>query len=855
MNPQEFDQLVNIIYSSGRLGQNPPSNEQINEANAILYQIQNNIEGLIFIISNFTSFKSDNSLILSLIIIGNWLKYESNLNKELVEQVHKILFEYAIADCDDRIILYTNTLAKTQLAFMIATYPQVYSDFWVNLLKLPKNIVFQFLSIFTEYSTIDNEKFNEILNYMIIDGSDVMIVEYAIEGIKNKSEIAFNILQSLMGWVNLEPILESGVLDIIIQEIYNPDLTIEVINIISMLINGISSDDVSKIIQGIDIERVITVLRDADLSEVNNDSEEKCKRDINEALLCFGNLICKAGTRSEFSEQIYRISISFLIDDNDLVSESVLQLIQYYVEKQNSFANEILPKATYRLAKYLETNPDIYQMDRYISELLKTLFIVAKVNIPVFVDFIVQVFNNVQDNLYLQAAALLILVEMNNNYFGNSYPQELVTETVLPFSDKYLLIYRQKLLRDHYLALASFIDFFIMKRKIINNIEIYQKIFAVLCYYCVFDNNTDENERFISHLNKFINFPDEFKFLQITPDIILSFIKSHNLRLYPIASKLLQLLPKEEKSNITKDIFEYFLQIINEIENKFDFLTALFNFFKEYKVSSKDDINLVLEFYRSIFQYAQIDDSIFSLYISTIYTSLKEDGFSYFLEIINYVQGMESISSAFEVSLNYFNNDKLNTGPLINQIMSLLLPKSEMNLKNITEWHESSEECKEWKSLSQYLFIFASLAVQYLSNDIIKDLFNLISVILNSYNIVTQLQIESIPSMLDFIISLPTNWFNEEGFVIEIINMTFNIIRNETFNSRIPKWRFVCLSIIKLHLLLAQHETASSIFFNLISSLLPSELFEQYKNMLIHLNPTKELQQYTIFYNILHDTI
>ncbi|KAH0789626.1 hypothetical protein GPJ56_006128 [Histomonas meleagridis] len=718
---------------------------------------------------------------------------------------------------------------------MVATYPDIWPDFWPSLLKLPQSLVFQFVSSFSKLGTENLEAFQRIILTMTIDGSESLIVQYALDAFHSNSEMAFSILLNMIGFINPLPIIQSDVMNIIFQGLYKPDTSRDCISIISMLIQQeISPDDVNRILSCINFSEVVsTAIADSPI----------------DTLCDLGSLISTAGNRAP-SDQIYQIAIdSFLAHPNPLVSESVLTLLSNYAEVSPPKAADLIPKAFLRLSHHFESETDLIEIDHFTSEILKLLVKCAKTNPEVFTQFLIQAFTpGANCSLYLYTSIFHVLTDLHRDFLNNTYPPEIIMSNIVPFGIQALVLCQPQISRDHYLALTSFIEFFIRRQQAIIGPELYQKVFDTLCYYCIFDMNDFENEKFVDLLNKFIDIR-QFSTIAVSTEIIFSFIKSKNTSLYPISAKLLKYIPQNDRVVILKNVFECFTQIFSEVDNKQKFMLSFLQFLREYKSTNVEDSNVLIQFYQNIFGLVSTSDELLSVLIDSIYKSLGPFGFELFIECSKHANGMESISSVFKTSnLYYLSKEIPNDNNWIQLIMNDLIPKANAYIQQINEWYEASEEVKEAKSIIINLFEFSTSICNILNIETLTFLLNFIGTIITKL-----IQIpETISYIFAFICALPNNLFNDSNFIQNVLNLTFGVITCDLFDGRVPKWRLACEKIGALHRKVAQ-ANAQELHKCLAQVMGNSDMIPKYFNEVLPLEPTSAAKIYGEFFQILNE--
>ena len=109
-------------------------------------------EGLVWALQQFSSPQGTNVLSFTFRVICYWIEnqWEQIAQvSDIINQIEKILFETDYSFYDRLNIAGVMSFSRSQLLFMIHSYPEVFPNFWENALKMPNSIFLQFVNTFS----------------------------------------------------------------------------------------------------------------------------------------------------------------------------------------------------------------------------------------------------------------------------------------------------------------------------------------------------------------------------------------------------------------------------------------------------------------------------------------------------------------------------------------------------------------------------------------------------------------------------------------------------------------------------------------------------------------------------------
>ena len=230
--------------------------------------------------------------------------------------------------------------------------------------------------------------------------------------------------------------------------------------------------------------------------------------------------------------------------------------------------------------------------------------------------------------------------------------------------------------------------------------------------------------------------------------------------------------------------------MLNNEENTFQIIEKIFIFFEnQLNQNNLNFLNLILPLLKTILPLISSNDILFSRFITTSKNIFPLD-LSFLYECINYLNNIEPITQFFQDSLYIIekNEDKNWINIFLNKIFPIIIKFFEQ----ITDWNDLSEETIQAKSLEKYLFRFLSKTIQFLNEELFKEILYLSNLFISNNNWEPDLSYEVILFLNEIINDFSNLLFNN------YLNNLFTIISNENFSILNPKWRRILRQIFKL---------------------------------------------------------
>jgi len=762
---------------------------------------------VVWSIDNFGKFKFNDTNLFAILTIRDWIINHWDEVSCYYDQVRTLLFDKAPNNMDTLKPSYSFALIRSQVYFLYHSYPQMWPNFFLELIKRDFKIVVLFLSELFADMKENKSTFNEITASMQVDQSDVLLMNYVLNGMCSGVESCFELLVDMLNWTEPTPILEHQALDIIIDSFIsnenlatNDDENYEgyeiLLNPKSKLESSIQILD-AIVKSPINPDHLCTIIIQHSIIERLDSLYDKASLHI---LSISGSLLASICFKwMEFGiPPPLDIALKYLSHNDESVSDTVIGFIIHFVKNDINTGKNIASVLFLRYSAFFYDEP--VEKSEFAENLLS------------LISFILRSDNNFRDGFISDTFSVLSLnsIEHLPTIIGflhiilpiqNIPSIDIIISSLLP-----LLYIESPMSRIEYLAYTPFVEFLIKKGRNYSQ-DVIQTVFDTLINHAINNQNPEDFLPKISQLLlTFVR--DKSLTVFVSPNIPSFLVGTLHIGYTCVASKLLSRISHEDQEESFASCVSTLEEFIN---SSYDQRTAIDRvlLFVEHLVFDRNNVlcSQIKALLKSIFPSIVNDDVLFSRYIMASKPYLVDD-IEHFLQIIEKIHGMESASQISQIALSIL--EKNNDHSWINCFYSKLLPLIIKFLDQVSDWTNNSEETVQGKAVQKHLFRFSSKSVPYMNEEILTMLFDTISLFLQPNSWDPDLSYEA----LSILIEIPSSF--SLLLIQNYSDLISSILQCSYFIPKEAKWRRIMRQIVKLHGKLYNENTQA--FINSLST-------------------------------------
>ena len=588
------------------------------------------IEGLIYLINNYSRFEFLTSKKLTFIVCKNWCQHKwDEIPTNLKESLKSFLFIKVIENSDNLTVDFQNVIGDAQVSFMWKSYLNEWPTFWNDILKLPPPFVLNFLNAFSSMTSTflqdSNQEFTKIKQTIRSQELDKLIIKYLFNCLNANPPLTLSLIAYFAHWVSLDTILNDDAMSVIVKAIDNEPTASPALNVLNSIIER--GMDASMKIQIIDTLQIPSRIIGLICGGANND-----------ILYSAAQLVENAGSfliSTPKSIPFFQISLQFLTSLDNEISGCVAPFIQQYTKNNPDVAPIVMNASYSRLKEYYSFNIlDYGTEDQAYCEMLYGIIRACfQVNHDDSLNFLISICDSM--DIIEEMPHCVALIEVLND----QQPQPEFVQYFEP-----LLSLKPPLSPHQSKALGSYIRFFTSVASSFNEQTI-SLFFSRIATFALCPMVHEETRSLISL--SLLAFTKKYKNIQFDPSLIFEFVQTIDPNLITLAAILI--------SRLQNNQFEIFqsciLHLTSKLQNDFRFCSLVLHFIKAIKYKNNSPhIPIVLNFLMQIAPLIKSNDQLQAQFIRTCFYSLGPESCGLINECIPHCIEPLSIAALSDVS-------------------------------------------------------------------------------------------------------------------------------------------------------------------------------------------------------------
>jgi hypothetical protein len=731
----------------------PPDGDQSSFDSALQFaqQLCESWDGFVACVGQFSEFALPTSKKFALILCKQWcLRRWEMITAEVQAALGRLLFESSIAEFGDLPPDFRNLLGDAQCAFVWNAYPSSWPSFWADLLGTDPLFVLNFLDGFCSFTsqlpTDDNATFALIKQSMRSSMVDKQLVEFIGQFLVAGGSLGFRILASLAEWVSLDQIMSAEMISLIATALDDPETAASSYNVLTALLNrGMERSTKMELIESLELPpRIIRMIC----------THYDC---YSMALLVetLGGLLID----DEISTSYFQISLQLLTNSGHDISGCVAPFIQRYTKLHPDVSSIVLNTSYSRLKDYYE---DLAGDDPSFCELL---FDVIRICFQVNFDSSIQFLRTICESIEIAEElphGIAILEILSDQHAGPDFVEFFEPLLGVEHLDG----------ETHFKVMASYLRFF---SSVAENFDppVVSEFFMRMSTFAIGVAGSSLAKSLASFAKR------HRERIIVDPSIVVTFAGSDDPNLTATAGILLASLHESQ--------FDTFQACFELLESKSDAgASLLLRFVKMIPCVADSPIVPLIKAALTRLDCTGSDD-LLSLFIRSVFVSLRSDGLEIISKCIDNAIGPLSIGSLCKI-VGAMQNHEVGK-----QVATALLPRVQSvvrELGDVTIANDGviavSEMLRSWLNL-------ILLCLDEFDEDISSFLADVRSIF--DENSTSPEFLIVLMRFLGRFVRMASaaafGIFGQFSFVV--------VLRNRFFDSRKPRWSQVAIRLARFH--------------------------------------------------------